>query len=189
MTRQEFLDGLKAALAVSNRSDLVTANINYYNQYLDGEIAKGRSESEVLEELGSPALIAKSILKAEGIKGVTEGGPAFDAKDTPDGDPTTFAQGRAFTEQDAQRDAQNTNARAERSARRNADNGPRAENPQDAENASGSRRKTSGSRFISFSGWKGCLLTILILLIIFFILRGILLLIGGLLGALFAPIL
>ena len=63
MTKSEFLRGLRGALSGAPDS-LILENINYYSDYIDGEIRKGRSEEEVMEELGEPQWIAKSILDA-----------------------------------------------------------------------------------------------------------------------------
>ena len=97
MTRQEFLDGLIASLSVSGSDKLIEENRVFYNEYIDTEVAKGRTEGEVIAELGEPRLIANSILQAEGYKDIfAEGTKTYTAYDTPDGDPTTFAQGREY---------------------------------------------------------------------------------------------
>lgn len=66
MTKQEFVDGLTTALNVTGDIRLINENRQFYNDYIDGEIAKGRTETEVLDELGDPRLIAKSIMDAGG---------------------------------------------------------------------------------------------------------------------------
>lgn len=40
----------------------VAKTLRYYSEYIDSETRKGRSGEEVLEELGSPLLIARTIL-------------------------------------------------------------------------------------------------------------------------------
>ncbi len=97
MTRQEFLDGLAAALSASGSDKLIEENRVFYNDYISIEITKGRTETEVIGELGEPRFIANSILQAEGYKDIfAEGTKTYTAYDTPDGDPTTFAQGREY---------------------------------------------------------------------------------------------
>ena len=64
MTRQEFLSGLEAALSGQVDQQTLLDNIRYYRGYIDEEIRKGRTESEVLEELGNPRLIARTIIDA-----------------------------------------------------------------------------------------------------------------------------
>ena len=41
---------------------VVNENVAYYENYIDTEIKKGRSEEAVLEELGDPRWIAKTII-------------------------------------------------------------------------------------------------------------------------------
>lgn len=73
MDRTEFLDKLQRALAGGVNSSRVAENIQYYREYIDVEIRKGRSEEEVLESLGDPRLLAKSIIEANKRAGVSEG--------------------------------------------------------------------------------------------------------------------
>ena len=68
MTKQEFLDELKDRLLEEGADSLVAENLNFYGNYIDGEVRKGRTEEEVLEELGRSALIAHSILEAAGYE-------------------------------------------------------------------------------------------------------------------------
>ena len=63
MTKAEFIRGLREALADAPDA-LILENVNYYSSYIDSEIYKGRTETEILEELGEPQWIAKSILDA-----------------------------------------------------------------------------------------------------------------------------
>ncbi len=63
MTKAEFIRGLQNALAEAPDA-LIIENVNYYSSYIDGELRKGRSEAEVMDELGEPQWIAKSILDA-----------------------------------------------------------------------------------------------------------------------------
>ncbi len=65
MTQRDFLDTLKKALNGQVPPHVVTENLNYYNTYLYDEIQKGRPEREVLEELGDPRLLARTIIDAE----------------------------------------------------------------------------------------------------------------------------
>ena len=66
MTKQEFLEGLRRALLSTGSESLIRENMNFYSSYIDGEISKGRSLEEIMEELGDPRLIANSIKAAEG---------------------------------------------------------------------------------------------------------------------------
>ncbi len=68
MTKQDFLDKLR--LALSGRIDpyAVAENISYYEDYINMEIRKGKSEEEVLAALGDPRLIAKTIAETNGTQ-------------------------------------------------------------------------------------------------------------------------
>lgn len=66
MNKQEFLDRLRTALNGRVASGLVMENINYYENYINTEIRKGRSEEEVLDSLGDPRLLAKTIVQTQG---------------------------------------------------------------------------------------------------------------------------
>ena len=65
MTRQEFLEELKSSLAGEVSAEVMMDSYRYYSTYIDEEIRKGKSEEEVLEELGKPGLIARSIIAAQ----------------------------------------------------------------------------------------------------------------------------
>ena len=65
MTRQEFLDGLSQALTGEVPEQTILDQLQYYRAYIDGQTASGRSEAEVLEELGNPRLIARTIIDSE----------------------------------------------------------------------------------------------------------------------------
>ena len=62
MTKREFLEEMQDALAQALSSDQVNGHIRYYSQYIDREIAKGLSEQEVIQRLGNPRLIAKTLV-------------------------------------------------------------------------------------------------------------------------------
>ena len=44
----------------------VGKTLRYYSEYIDSEMRKGKTEKEVLEDLGSPLLIARTILDTQG---------------------------------------------------------------------------------------------------------------------------
>lgn len=73
MDRTEFIDRLQRALAGGVNSSRVAENVQYYREYIDVEIRKGRSEEEVLDSLGDPRLLAKSIIEANKRAGISEG--------------------------------------------------------------------------------------------------------------------
>lgn len=66
MTKAEFLDKMRTALAGKVSSSLVEENLNYYNEYIDSQMRLGRSESTVMDMLGDPRLIARTIVQTNG---------------------------------------------------------------------------------------------------------------------------
>ena len=67
------MEKLQRALAGGLNSSQVTENVRYYQEYIDTEIRKGRSESEILTALGDPRLLAKSIIEANKRAGKSGG--------------------------------------------------------------------------------------------------------------------
>ena len=51
MSKQEFLDTLRRALARELSESEVADNINYYWNYIEQQVASGKSEEQVLSEL------------------------------------------------------------------------------------------------------------------------------------------
>lgn len=72
MSKSEFLSKLKSLLSYELPGNLVEENLDYYRGYIEEEIKKGRSESEVLDELGNPQLISRTIIDAakSGVDGI-----------------------------------------------------------------------------------------------------------------------
>lgn len=64
MTKSEFLAQLRQALQENVSSRTVQENMDYYDQYIIEETAKGRSEQEVLDTLGDPWILARTIIDA-----------------------------------------------------------------------------------------------------------------------------
>lgn len=73
MGKQEFLEKLRLALNGKVSAAAVAENIHYYEDYINTEMRKGKSEEEVLESLGDPRLIARTIAETSGEK---EGQPS-----------------------------------------------------------------------------------------------------------------
>lgn len=62
MTKREFLDTLQSVLTDELGIAIAEDNVKYYNDYIEQKKREGLSEQDVLDELGSPRLIAKSII-------------------------------------------------------------------------------------------------------------------------------
>lgn len=73
MTRTEFIEILQRTLAGSLSSSSVGENIRYYQEYIDTQIRLGQSEQEVIEGLGDPRLLAKTIIEAGKFEGKSAG--------------------------------------------------------------------------------------------------------------------
>mgnify|MGYP000559244693 CR=1 FL=1 len=72
MKKTEFLKELEAALRGEVSPELISENLRYYDNYISQETSKGRSEAEVTEEIGSPRLIARTIIDTSGGSGSYE---------------------------------------------------------------------------------------------------------------------
>lgn len=66
MTRAEFLSKLQDALSAELDAGAVERNVRYYDEYISDEIKSGKSERDVLDSLGDPWVIARSIIDAPG---------------------------------------------------------------------------------------------------------------------------
>ena len=66
MNREEFLSRLGAALNGEVPASVIQENLNYYDGYIREEAAKGRTEEEIIDEIGGYRLIAKTIIEANG---------------------------------------------------------------------------------------------------------------------------
>ena len=61
MRKDEFFQTLRRALNGNVPPRVVEENIRYYDGYISDEVRKGRSEEEVIDEIGDPRLIARTI--------------------------------------------------------------------------------------------------------------------------------
>lgn len=61
MTKHEFLRKLEEALTNDVEPSVIRENLKYYEEYIEEEVKEGRTEEDVLEELGDPWAIAKTI--------------------------------------------------------------------------------------------------------------------------------
>lgn len=73
MNKTEFIEKLQRALAGGLNSSQVAENVTYYQEYIDSEIRKGRREEEVMQQLGDPRLLSKSIIEANKHAGTSYG--------------------------------------------------------------------------------------------------------------------
>ena len=64
MTQIEFVTELEQALRGNVEERIIQENVRYYNDYISEQRAAGKSEEEIFASLGSPRLIAKTIIDA-----------------------------------------------------------------------------------------------------------------------------
>lgn len=74
MSKTEFLQELKAELEGRVPYSVIQENLRFYDSYISEETAKGTDEVAVIDNLGGPKLIARTIVDA-----------VFDTEDRPDG--------------------------------------------------------------------------------------------------------
>ena len=67
MTRKQFMGELRSSLEGIVSPMVVQQNIDYYENYINEQIRSGKTEAEILNELGSPRRIARSIIDAAGV--------------------------------------------------------------------------------------------------------------------------
>lgn len=62
MNRHEFLKQLESALEAEMSPAKVKGHVEYYRSYIAEELKNGKSEKEVMELLGDPWVIARTII-------------------------------------------------------------------------------------------------------------------------------
>lgn len=67
MSKYEFLNILQVTLDGEVSQDVIDENLLYYNNYIDDEIRKGKNEIDILQLLGEPRLIAKTIIETSSV--------------------------------------------------------------------------------------------------------------------------
>lgn len=72
MNKTEYVQILEKALVGNVSPQELQDTVAYYRDYIEMEIRKGRSEQEVLEQLGNPRLLVKSIIAAKEQRGTSE---------------------------------------------------------------------------------------------------------------------
>ena len=197
MTKEQFLHDLTVQLKLMVSDQLIFDQLAYYDNYISTEVRKGRSEAEVVAELGSPRLLAKTIIDTaeaagdpvasqdEEIRGTIDTEPLTDAFDYERSHAYGNAQDRAY---ETQTDSDTSNQNYENESRHEqesfSEDGVRNDNGHSAFNSffgDNSSRTQDGKRnyghVFTTSGW-GCL----IFMIIFFLILELLVnIIGGIL--------
>ena len=68
MNKSNFLNGLKEALNGELSPSEINEQLLYYERYIEEEMKKGKSEAQVVETLGEPRLIARTIIETSSTK-------------------------------------------------------------------------------------------------------------------------
>lgn len=94
MRREEFLKKLEQSLIGEVSQNEMNEHLRYYREYISGAVSQGREEEEVIEELGGPQLVAKTIIEARNY-----GHDSKQEKYTYD-----YGRGRSYDANDSQSD-------------------------------------------------------------------------------------
>ncbi len=81
MRKEEFLEKLSEALREYMDNGSAYGHVNYYSNYINDEIRKGSKEEDVVAGLGSPRLIAKSIIDRGNYSSDNVSYTTYDKKD------------------------------------------------------------------------------------------------------------
>lgn len=68
MTKEQFMMELEQSLQGEVSAYELSDSLTYYRQYFEDEIRNGKSEEDVIRELGSPRLIARQSLTLMGMR-------------------------------------------------------------------------------------------------------------------------
>ena len=79
MSKKEFLDILYNQLSGQIPEGSVAAHVQYYGNYIEDEQQKGRTETDILNDLGDPRLIARTLLDTEVGAGNPQNGSTYSA--------------------------------------------------------------------------------------------------------------
>ena len=79
MSKKEFLDILYNQLSGQIPEGSVAAHVEYYRNYIEDEQQKGRTETDILNDLGDPRLIARTLLDTEVGAGNPQNGSTYSA--------------------------------------------------------------------------------------------------------------
>ena len=85
MTKEQFMMELEQSLQGEVSAYELSDSLTYYRQYFEDEIRNGKSEEDVIRELGSPRLIARSIIEAHGNEGAPSGNSGYKDSDYREG--------------------------------------------------------------------------------------------------------
>lgn len=92
MTQDIFLEELSESLKGEVDDREYQESMSYYRNYIMGEIQSGKDEEDVINALGSPRLIAKSIIEAA-VNNTSNNKTTYEYQDT-NSDEANYQNGR-----------------------------------------------------------------------------------------------
>lgn len=106
MNREEFLEILNIQLQGEIPSNQISQHLAYYNYFIQQKVDQGQPEAQVLEELGDPRLIAKTLIDTEDIPNIQgyRQSYSYSAEESNPKASSQNSQG-SFQEDDFQKDA------------------------------------------------------------------------------------
>lgn len=97
MSRREFLEVLRGQLSGQMTQGRAAAHVRYYEDYIQSQVRNGRSESDVLAELGDPRLIAKTLIDTDDSAAVyDESGYSEESYGADNGTESSAGKARSF---------------------------------------------------------------------------------------------
>lgn len=204
MNKEQFLHDLTVQLNLNVSDEVIREQIAYYSSYITGEVRKGRSEAEVIEELGSPRLLAKTIIETaeaagdpvanqdDEIRGTVDLEPDSDAFDdlraqySGAADSASYHEDAANSTEDVRQDYEDENHKERESY---SENGKRNDNGWSDpfyrhHHDHGTQSNSTGVHVFDASGW-GCIVVFILFFLLFQLLVSV---VGGVL-MLFSPVL
>ncbi len=190
VTKEQFLHDLTVQLNLNVSDQIIREQLAYYDNYISGEVSKGRSESEVVEELGSPRLLAKTIIDTaeaagdpvanqdEEIRGTIDTEPYSDALEFERDKSYRNAESSSYSESENDEPKQGYQDENRREQKSYSEEGTRNDNNRSGfgDFFRGEKNGNYGHIF-STGGW-GCLIAFIIF---FLILEVIINVVGGIL--------
>ena len=86
MNKIEFVEQMRRSLSSIDDYTFVNDTVAYYEDYIESHIRMGKSEEQVMQELGDPRLIAKSILASHETENETQEDGTYYKRENPYGD-------------------------------------------------------------------------------------------------------
>ena len=86
MNKIEFVEQMRRSLSSIDDYTFVNETVAYYENYIESQIRMGKSEEQVMQELGDPRLIAKSILASHETENETQEDVTYYTRENPYGD-------------------------------------------------------------------------------------------------------